>query len=101
MLPLVHRLFTTVHDFHAGRCTSPPPPFAAPSLNHQFEACGQFWDLATGARLCKTPKLGDSMRPGKFTLMSVAFSPTGSVLAYSNSNDCDDPTLKLIRPRGK
>ena len=36
-----------------------------------------------------------------FSSMSVAFSPTCSVLAYSNSNDCDDPTLKLIRPRGK
>lgn len=74
----------------------------------QFEPVAHLWDVLTpkasptGKLLVKTPKLADYCRgPGKVLLMTCAFAPSGRVLAYTNSNDADDATLKLVWPVGK
>ena len=73
----------------------------------QSESVMHVWDVLTpksspaGKLLSKTPKLADTCRPGRALLMNVAFAPSGRVLAYSNSNDADDATLKLVWPVGK
>lgn len=74
----------------------------------QFEPVGHLWDILTdkvspaGKLLTKTPKLAQYMRgPGKVQIMTCAFAPSGRVLAYVNSNDADDDTLKLVWPVGK
>lgn len=72
------------------------------------EPYGHFWDLTSpktspaGKLLCKTGKLANHCRPGlgHSDVMTATMLPSG-VVACTNSNDMDDPTLKLVVPAGK
>lgn len=62
---------------------------------------GTFWDLTPEKGpvpiLVFEELLRDSTQYWKFDLMSVSFSDDG-ILAFTNSNDCDRPTLSFLIP---
>jgi hypothetical protein len=65
-----------------------------------YEMRGTFWDLSPQkgpVKLCVVEDLGRCMRSGKYMLMSMDFSDDG-ILAFTNSNDFDDPTLSFLTP---
>ncbi len=68
----------------------------------QNEPFGYVWDLgsskksAAGKMHCKTPRLA-SGTPSKVWVMCAAASASG-LFAYSNSNNGDDATLKIVVP---
>lgn len=68
---------------------------------HSYDRRGIFWDLSPPkgpVKLSVVEDLGRSMRNGKFMLMSMDFSDDG-ILAFTNSNDCDDATLSFLIPK--
>ena len=72
----------------------------------QFESVAHFWDLrstktsAKGKEICATSRLA-SGNPNKVNIMCVAASSSASgIFAYSNSNNGDDATLKMLVPCG-
>ncbi|KAK3265271.1 hypothetical protein CYMTET_26031 [Cymbomonas tetramitiformis] len=60
--------------------------------------CGYFWDLESGERVKKVAPMGRSLRDHRFTVMCTAFTASG-ILAYTNSNDCDEAVLSLLVPK--
>lgn len=72
----------------------------------QFESVAHFWDLrstkssAKGKQVGTTPRLA-SGNPNKVDIMCLAASSSASgIFAYSNSNNGDDATLKMLVPSG-
>ena len=75
------------------------------ALTGSRENVVHLWDLRSkklspaGKLLCVSPRLA-SGAPSKVSLMRVAAAGSG-LFAYSNSNNGDDATLKVIVPSGK
>lgn len=72
----------------------------------QFESVAHLWDLrstkssAKGKQIGSTPRLA-SGNPNKCNVMCLAASSGASgIFAYSNSNNGDDATLKMLVPSG-
>lgn len=72
----------------------------------QHESVAHLWDLrsskssAKGKQVGTTPRLA-SGNPNKVTIMCLAASSrTSGLFAYSNSNNGDDATLKMLVPCG-
>ena len=72
----------------------------------QAESVAHLWDLrstkssAKGKQVCTTPRLA-SGNPNKVSIMCLAASSGASgIFAYSNSNNGEDATLKMLVPSG-
>lgn len=71
----------------------------------QRESVAHVWDLrstktsAKGKEACTTPRLAGG-NPNKVNIMCLAAASASGLFAYSNSNNGDDATLKLIVPSG-
>ena len=69
--------------------------------SHLEKSC-TFWDLSAPnkpAKISTSKEIGTEMRYGKFHIQCADFSDEG-VLAFTNTNDCDDPTLTFLVPVG-
>ena len=67
--------------------------------SHLEKACS-FWNLSTPiepAQISIVKEIGTEMRYGKFHIQCVDFSDEG-VIAFTNTNDCDDATLSFLVP---
>ena len=82
---------------------SPPPEAWDVALAALGEAFQRRHEGITygGPGLCTTPRLA-SGNPNKVAVMCIAASSSASgIFAYSNSNNGDDATLKMLVPSGK